>query len=53
MFDKSMKFLFKTVVLVAILAVIAQAQSSADPPKEAQRLTRERRPDLWAAYQEE
>ena len=40
MFDKSMKFLFKTVVLVAILAVIAQAQSSADPPKEAQRLTR-------------
>ena len=40
MFDQSMKFHFKTVVLVAILAVMAQAQSSADPVKEAQRLTR-------------
>ena len=40
LFDKSMKFLFKTVVLMAILAIIAQAQSSADPVKEAQRLTR-------------
>ena len=40
MFDQSMKFFLKTVVLVAILAVMAQAQSSADPVKEAQRLTR-------------
>src|SRR5438067_11163596 len=35
-----MKFLLKIAVLAAILAVVAQAQSSADPVKEAQRLTR-------------